>query len=295
MHHYHWGIPVAMDLFLAALGAGAFMVAVMADLADTRKYKTVSAIGALIAPWPVIAGVLLLVVDLGQPLRFWEMMLRRGEGYALESPYIMFSSTSTMSIGTWVLTAFVYLSLAYIGVTLLAYPFKWAELLRKALGVCGLPVALAVTIYTGVLISATSNPVWNNWLLPVAFVTSAVVTGAASVAFVLAAMRIAGLVSEEGAQLPKLEKLTGGLIIAQLVAVAGFILVGLGSAAVLVVIASARFGPLFWIGIVGLGLIVPLVYNLKGPGKAPNSLVISCLVLLGGFFLRYVVLIAGQV
>ena len=56
MVEHNWGIPVAIDLFAAALGAGAFMLAVVADLAGGRRNRTVSAIGALIAPWPVICG-----------------------------------------------------------------------------------------------------------------------------------------------------------------------------------------------------------------------------------------------
>lgn len=103
MEHYNWGIPVAIDLFAAALGAAIFMVAVVADLAGGRKYRRISITGALIAPWPAILGVLLLVVDLGKPWRFWEMILRRShETLGVES--LMFKIGSTMSIGTWLLT-----------------------------------------------------------------------------------------------------------------------------------------------------------------------------------------------
>jgi len=31
-HHISWGIPVAFDLFLAGFGAGALLLAVVADL-----------------------------------------------------------------------------------------------------------------------------------------------------------------------------------------------------------------------------------------------------------------------
>ena len=98
MEHYNWGLPIAIDLFTAGMGAAAFMVAVVADLKSNKKFDSVRFTGAIIAPWPVILGVLLLIVDLGKPLRFWEMMLRRGEGLSLEAPYLMFNGGSTMSV-----------------------------------------------------------------------------------------------------------------------------------------------------------------------------------------------------
>ena len=270
------------------MGAGAFMLAVMADLAGGRRYRLVSAIGAFVAPWPVIAGVLLLVVDLGVPWRFWEMLLRRGEGI------LMFNPTSTMSIGTWLLTIFVWVSLGYIVVTILAYPFRWVGTLRKVVGVIGLPLALLITIYTGVLLSASPNPLWNTILLPIAFVVSAMVTGIASVIFILAILRFCGVGAEEE-HIPKLEKLNSRIIAFQLVMVILFMLVRIGSAQMISMIGTVFFGFLWWIGIIALGLVVPLVLTLKGQARKPLiSLALSALVLLGGFLLRYVILVAGQ-
>ena len=60
-------------------------------------------------------------------------------------------------------------------------------------------------------------------------------------------------------------------------------------------VVGAGYGPLWWIGVVGLGLLLPLIVGLKGGLKRPQfSLVVSALVLLGGLFLRYVVVMAGQ-
>ena len=134
-HHFDWGLPVAIDLFAAALGAGAFMLAAVADLAGGRKYRTTSFVGALIAPWPAIAGVLLLVIDLGHPFRFWEMLLKASPEGGIEAPYLMFSASSTMSIGTWVLTVFVWMSLAYIVCHIASYPYRFMTYPRKLVAV----------------------------------------------------------------------------------------------------------------------------------------------------------------
>ncbi len=293
MEHYDWGLPLAIDLFAAGLGAAIFMVAVAANLAGGRRYRRISTTGAIIAPWPVILGVLLLVVDLGRPLRFWEMMLRRShETLGIES--IMFKIGSTMSIGTWLLILFVLGSLLYLVIAILAFPFKWAEKLQKVIGVIGLPIALLVTIYTGVLLSATTNRVWGSLLLPIIFVASAMVTGIAAIIFILAAIRIAKPDSKIGSDIPKLEVINGWTIAFQLLMVILFVIFGIGSAQMRAVIGSA-FGLLWWIGVIGLGLVLPLVIGIRGGAKNPPvSLVVSALVLLGGFFLRYVILFGGQ-
>ena len=293
MEHYDWGLPLAIDLFAAGLGAAIFMVAVAANLAGGRRYRRISTTGAIIAPWPVILGVLFLVVDLGKPLRFWEMMLKRShETLGIES--IMFNAGSTMSLGTWLLILFVLGSLVYMVVAILAWPFKWAEKLQKVLGVIGLPIALLVTTYTGVLLSATRNSVWGSVLLPIVFVVSAIATGIAAIVFILAAIRVAKPDSKIGSDIPKLEVINGWTIAFQLLMVILFVIFGFGSAQMRAVIGSA-FGLLWWIGVIGLGLVLPLVIGIRGGAKnAPVSLVVSALVLLGGFFLRYTILLGGQ-
>ena len=293
MEHYDWGLPLAIDLFAAGLGAAIFMVAVAANLAGGRRYRSISTTGAIIAPWPVILGVLFLVVDLGKPLRFWEMMLKRShETLGIES--IMFNAGSTMSLGTWLLILFVLGSLVYMVVAILAWPFKWAEKLQKVLGVIGLPIALLVTIYTGVLLAATRNRVWGSLLLPIVFVASAIVTGIAAIVFILAAIRVARPDSKIGSDIPKLEVINGWTIAFQLLMVILFVIFGFGSAQMRAVIGSA-FGLLWWVGVIGLGLVLPLVIGIRGGAKnAPVSLVVSALVLLGGFFLRYTILLGGQ-
>ena len=288
-HHISWGIPVAFDLFLAGLGAGALLIAVAADLFGGKRHQIIMRTGAFIAPWPVIVGVILLVIDLGNPLRFWEFLLKKGQGI------LMFNPTSVMSIGVWLLTVFVILSLVYLVLCLVSWVFVWGAKLRQLVGVVASCFALLVTVYTGVLLAATSNPLWNTVLLPAVFSVSALSTGIAGVVFVLAlghiykrAVKIDPFVSE-------LEKINSRVIGLLLLIVLLFVLAGIGSAQMRMMIGSG-FAILWWIGIVGLGLIVPLLFGIKGKANKPGaSLVVSALVLLGGFLLRYVILMGGQI
>jgi polysulfide reductase chain C len=294
MVHHDWGLPVAIDLFAAGMGAAAFMVAVMADLAGSKKFTSIRLTGAIIAPWPAILGVLLLVVDLGQPLRFWEMILKRGEGLSIIPPFIMFNHGSAMSWGTWILTLFVIISLIYLVVSIIAIPFSWGEIATKAVGIIGLPFALLVTTYTGVLISATSNELWSNYLLPLVFVSSAVVTGIASIICILAILKMLKLTEEDF--IPGLEKLNGTMIIVLLISLVLFIALGIMKPQMLILLASVKLGILFWLFTIILGIIIPLIFSLKKEGNpAGTSFIISLLILLGGFFLRYIILMAGQI
>jgi formate-dependent nitrite reductase membrane component NrfD len=295
---HNWGIPVALDLFFAGLGAGAFMLAVVAQLAGDRKYRAVNIAGALIAPFPAILGVLLLVVDLGRPLRFWEMILRRGEGV------LMFNPNSIMSIGTWVLTGFIILSLLYLVVVLFTIPFKWGPFVRGLMGLAGLPFAIMVATYTGVLLSATRSALWQvqfgssgATLLPMLFVTSALATGVASVIFLLAFCRLFQPGSKAETPVPKLEAANSAVLLFVIVAMGLFLLMGkdVESMKYVVSFGEAGYGELWWIVVVGLGLVIPILTGFMARGRrAFLSLGLATLVLLGGFAMRYVILLAGQ-
>jgi len=292
--HLNWGLPVALDLFLAGMGAGALMLAVMAQWAGDKKYRAVNITAALIAPWPAIIGVFLLVIDLGKPWRFWEMILRRTGPRALAPEIFMFNPLSTMSIGTWLMTCFILGSLVYLLVCVCTLQAGWGKVARGVAGLVVLPIALGVTVYTGVLIAATESPLWNTPLLPMVFVTSAMATGIAVVVFLFALFQIVKTKFDEDSPVPALERAVGGILIFQIVAVVVFMLAGIKTDAMKLMIGPG-YGLLWWVGVIGLGLVVPAAYGLKSGSKKPRlSLVISALVLLGGFFMRYVILYAGQ-
>jgi formate-dependent nitrite reductase membrane component NrfD len=99
-------------------------------------------------------------------------------------------------------------------------------------------------------------------------------------------------------RIPKLERLNSFVIICQLVALVGFILALAESKHPdkIYWMMDQGFKFIWWIGVVGLGLVLPLVFGFKKEErKLSISLLMSALVLLGGFFLRYVIVVAGQI
>src|SRR5512142_1092678 len=100
MENIEWGLLIVNYLFVAGLSAGAFAISSFATYLGGPHFRRVAQIGALIAPWPVILGVGVLVLDLGRPLAFYNL-------------FMTVQYTSPMSIGSWLLTLFIIISLIY--------------------------------------------------------------------------------------------------------------------------------------------------------------------------------------
>ena len=173
-----WDGIIATYLFLAGLGAGAFALAALAGFVrpDAVKLRT---IGYVIAPIAVGVGTVLLMVDakagLMNPLRFFGLLG---------------NFSSIMAWGVVILVAFMAVS----AIALVVMLVKKAT--PKALDVVGLVCAVAVAVYTGMLLGdAPGFPLWNPIVLPLLFLVSATSTGFAAVLLVAHLMKAEGLES----------------------------------------------------------------------------------------------------
>ncbi len=163
-----WEWPVAAYLFLGGVAGGSGVLAAGAQLTGRRKLRRNARLGALTA---VGFGAIALVVDLGRPERFINMMR-------------VFKVTSPMSMGSWILSAYS----GGIGVAAVAevdrltgerLPFgPLRKVLHLVEGPAGLEAALfgpPLAVYTAVLLSDTATPTWNDAHrdLPFVFISSA--------------------------------------------------------------------------------------------------------------------------
>ena len=112
--HFHWNVLIVLYLFTAGVSAGAFFVSGLATYLGGARYKRISRIGALLAPWPLSFGLATLIFDLTKPFQFWWL-------------FLTVQYTSPMSIGTWLLTGFSILSFIYF---ILWIPRPWRNLFR---------------------------------------------------------------------------------------------------------------------------------------------------------------------
>jgi protein NrfD len=146
-------------------------------------------------------------------------------------------------------------------------------------------------VYTGVLLSSLgARPLWNSALLGPLFLISGI---SAAAAFV-------HLIAPDVGERELLAKADNGFLIAELVFITLF-LIGLVSsteahlrAAGLVL--GGPFSALFWVGVIGLGIVLPLTIQLLAvQHRVAHTPIAPLLVIAGGLALRFVIVQAGQV
>ena len=152
-----WDGFVAFYLFLAGLGAGAFVLGVLAGWAKNPAPR-MKKIAFLVVLVTVAVGTLVLVFDakagLGNPMRFFLLVT---------------NLSSVMAWGVIILSAF--LVAAFVDLVILMVKKKTP----KALDIVGLALFVCVAAYTGVLLgdAGVAFPLWNMAVLPILFVVSA--------------------------------------------------------------------------------------------------------------------------
>jgi formate-dependent nitrite reductase membrane component NrfD len=274
---------------------------------------TVARYGGLIAPLPVIVGCGLLILELGS--------FQTGHWFKWLNLYRTITM-SPMSIGTWLLTLFIIISVVY-GYTFLpreASAGDRLEPLRKAMAWIGVPLGIAVAVYTGVLLGAMpSRPFWNSPILAMLFLLSSLSTGVAAILLARALLH-KGKRDADVAQSSYLLTTSDVLLISfELLVIFLFLMfayltVGDVGYAVSVILFGDRSVELFgvnlavpfWLGVVLIGLLIPalielfyvspkLLYQKQFGPPFGVEVAVPLAVLLGGFLLRYVVVIAGQV
>jgi len=276
---------IAWYLFLAGASAGAFLTAafVEAKYPDSNKMRIA---GRIIAPVFLGLGLLMLMIDaeagLHNPLRFFWLVSNPG---------------SVMTLGVYFICVYMPVALAAAVLEILKKKVpKWLTWI-------GIVFAFAVAAYTGFLRGVVkAYPLWNNAILPILFVVSALSAG-------LAATSLVGLVTDrERFEHMWLIKKSHVILsaIEMVVLFTMLVIVSAGSfegAASVHSLIAGQYAPAFWGGIVVLGLVAPFciegypVFIAKRVETSTTSLVVSLIgeagVLVGGFLLRLLVILAA--
>jgi formate-dependent nitrite reductase membrane component NrfD len=267
-----WGLLIVWYFFLGGIAGGAYFTAAIADVFGGPRDRRVSRLGyALAVPLVAACGVL-LILDLGRPERFLNMLST-------------FKFWDPMSIGAWGIGLFGLFAL--VSALLSFSAAERHSALRRAVVLVGTVLGFFVAAYTGVLLSNTALPVWRDArLLGALFLVSAASTGMAAISLLLWAGRASG-----GEGWDKVRRADRLIMVLELVVLALFLWL-LGSAAAPLV--SGKLAPLFWGGLVAGGLAVPLLLDVAAHRTRLAGVLSAVLVLIGGFILRYVVLMAGH-
>jgi formate-dependent nitrite reductase membrane component NrfD len=267
-----WEMMIVVYFFLGGIAGGAYFTAAIADNFGGQRDRRVAQIGYLLSlPLVALCG-LLLIGDLGVPSRFLNMMR-------------VFKFGDPMSIGAWAVGVFGLFTFVSSVLSFSEAPSTVA--LRRKIGLVGMLFGFFLASYTGVLLSNTALPFWSQArLMGALFLASGASTGMAAISLILF---LTGATAGEG--WGKVKKADRFSMIFELVVLAVF-LVLLGTAAKPMI--SGHFAPLFWGGLVVVGLLIPLALDVLGHRVKALGAVAAVLVLAGGFVLRYVVLMSMQ-
>src|SRR6266851_5871759 len=176
---WHW--EIIWYFFFGGLAAGCYVIASIASLFGSKEDRAVVRAGYYLSLLAVLPCPLLLTKDLGRPERFLHMLR-------------IFKVKSPMSMGTWSLVGFSLFS----GITTVIQAARdgilgrwWgsrvlAALPQRLIALPGTAFGLFLGGYTGVLLTATSVPLWSrSKVLGAVFISSAISTSSALISLVL--------------------------------------------------------------------------------------------------------------
>lgn len=288
LHVWGWEIPVY--LFLGGWVAGSMIIA--GHLARRGRPPGTGGVSSVL-PWLSLVllslGMGALFLDLEHKLYVWRM-------------YLTFQPASPMSWGGWILILVYPVllagALASIPPDLLSGRPAIAGLAARLrnpetagrLGTIGLVAGVALGIYTGILLSSLgARPLWSSAALGPLFLVSGLSTGAA----------FAHLVARDPDEQASLLRADNVFLVVEL-ALIGLILIGLLTASAVHANAAQLLlgGPytaVFWVFVVGLGILLPLTLQaLMASHRIPHTVIAPLLVIGGGLALRFVIVSAGQ-
>ena len=300
----YWGLPVVGYLFLAGVGAGAAVVSASMTLgagnAGAMRF-TIARYGALIAPIPVIVGTMFIIFELGRPFRALNLF--------------KLINLSPMSIGSWVVGLFIVISIVY-AMTYILPSERVGKLVGRARQVLAwmiLPFGFGLAVYTAILIGAMpARPFWNSPVIAMLFVLSALSGGVAVIMLALVLFhRKPGSAADRERSMHMLGGTDAMLLLGELVVILFFLLfaqlsIGSVKESVSVILPNGELGVPFWGLVVMVGILLPAGMELskfvpvkagaRRISSAPTfELAAAALILIGGFALRYIVVVAGQI
>ena len=295
-----WGWEIAIYLYLAGMGAGSFAIGVITNWFgySLTPSKTILLLGF---PLDISKAVLLwgpILVTIGAPFLILDLGIKRRFLYACLNP-----RTSWVARGFLILSIFIIIGLGILAISIL--PFQWLNKRTTfwlVLEIVGFLFALTTAIYTGILLKSVKYiSFWNTPLLPFLFLISSLSTG--SMGIILSILGYGLLLPSGELSYKLIGMLTGTeqiLILIEAFALGLYLFYRYrtreqGESSVRVLISGdLRF--IFWVGIIFSGFIFPIILEYlysQFPGYPVLLFATGIFLLVGGFFLRFGILIAG--
>ncbi|UCE42596.1 MAG: polysulfide reductase NrfD [Candidatus Aminicenantes bacterium] len=279
-----FGVFIAVYFYLTGLSAGSFILSTLAYGFGMERYKSLGRVGVILATVLLIIAPLFLLLHIGVPHRAWHLFV-----------YLNFESPITW--GSFLLILYPINCIIYG-----YFMFKEKKKQTRLFGLIGIPLAISVHGYTGFILAfGKARALWNTALMPILFLVSAIVSGIALMILVciIKDRFFSKLKKIDYPLLENLGKMLAWVIVFDLFLVGCDILVLLISHSeaqeVAHLLISGKFFPLFLIVENLLGKIVPFtLLSVPRLRNLATMIIASLLVVIGIFFMRYVVVVGGE-
>ncbi len=280
-----WGLPHVFAIFLIVAASGALNVASIGSVFGGPLYKPLGRFSSVLAIALLAGGLMILVLDLGRPDRL----------------IIAMTKYNFKSIFAWN----IYL---YTGFFVIVALYLWSMMDRKLrpyyrpLGITAFLWRLALTTGTGSIFGfLVAREAYDAAIMAPMFIIMSFSFGLAFFIITLMAALWWGDRSIGDLRLAKLKNLLGVFVAAVLYFATVYHLTNLyitqhHGIEAFILLDGGIYTKMFWIGQVLIGGVIPL-FLLYSPAFSKSRfaiLVASFLVLLGGFFQVYVIVIGGQ-
>jgi len=279
-----FGTLIAVYFYLTGLSAGSFVLSTLAFVFGMEKFKPIGKIGVILATLFLVMAPLALLVHVGQPFKAWHL-------------FVHLNITSPITWGSFLLTLYPINCVIYG-----FFMFRGKKTMTRLFGTIGIPLAIFVHGYTGFILAlGKARALWNTALMPFLFLISAMVSG-------IALMILISIVKDRFFSKEKtinrelvfgLGQLLVAMILIDLFLVLSDVLVLLVSHAeaqeVAHLILTGKFSFYFLVVENIMGKIIPAIILLVPRFRNLTTVTVaSVLVVVGIFFMRYVVVVGGE-
>lgn len=280
----NWGLYMALFMFFVGLSAGGLIISSIPKAFGMTGFAGISKVAVWTSICSTVAAISCVIVDLGSPLRVWELFLYSNLGSPLMWDVI-------------VLFTYLILSCVYLWVQVRSERGYVSHGVLRAISVVALVCAVLVHSVTAWIFGLQiSHEMWHTALLAPWFVSSALVCGTGLVLVVVIVLRKVGYLQVEDGVLIKLTKMLGVFILVDLYFFACDLLTlvypGGKGAQVAEMLVIGPLAPFFWAEVVCcvIAAVICFVPKMRTPGL---TVVASVLAMAGILFKRLQIIIGG--
>lgn len=279
-----WGLYITCFMFLVGLSAGGLIISSVPRAFGMKGFGGISKVAVWSSICCTVLAIGFVVVDLGQPLRLWELFVYSNLGSPLMWDIV-------------VLSTYLILSIVYLWATLRAEAGKVSDVALRAISVIALVCAVLVHSVTAWIFGLQqAHEFWHTALLAPWFVSSALVCGVALVLVVVIALRKVGYMELDQSHIVKLTKMLGAFILVDLYFFGCDLLTsafpGGSGAEVMAMLTTGPLAPFFWVEIIGCAVAAVICFAPK-LRTSPLIVVASLLAIVGIFCKRVQLLVGG--